>query len=382
MSEYQYYEFLALDRPLTAEEQRELRAISTRAEISATRFRNEYQWGNLKAEPAKLLARYFDAHVYVTNWGVHRFALRFPREIADVRQWRPYCVTPCLTLRQQEEYVLLDFEVQEEAPEFDTGADTYMSALVPIRQMIQRGDLRALYLGWLASVQSGEVRDTRREPPVPPGLKDLDGALTELCDFLFLDEDLLSVAADESPTEAGALPTGLGDFVAALAEAEKTRLLLDIVEGRVANPAAQILKRFRSSPGNKRESSARIEQTRSVGELLQRTEEVRAARQLREEEARRQAAAQAQRKAAVARTRYLDALNGQQEELWEKASSLIELRNQKAYQESVSILCDLRDLAERAGAETEFRERLTGLLSLHQQKSAFLSRVRDASLML
>ena len=30
MSEYQYYEFLALDRPLTAEQRAELRSISSR----------------------------------------------------------------------------------------------------------------------------------------------------------------------------------------------------------------------------------------------------------------------------------------------------------------------------------------------------------------
>ena len=31
MSEYQYYEFLAIDRPLTEDEMAELRALSTRA---------------------------------------------------------------------------------------------------------------------------------------------------------------------------------------------------------------------------------------------------------------------------------------------------------------------------------------------------------------
>ena len=45
MSEYQCYEFLALDRALTAEQLAELRAISSRAKISARRFWNEYQWG-------------------------------------------------------------------------------------------------------------------------------------------------------------------------------------------------------------------------------------------------------------------------------------------------------------------------------------------------
>ena len=45
MSEYQCYEFVALDRPLTAKQMAELRAISTRAEISPTRFRlDPFSW--------------------------------------------------------------------------------------------------------------------------------------------------------------------------------------------------------------------------------------------------------------------------------------------------------------------------------------------------
>ncbi|MFB7630539.1 hypothetical protein ACFC0M_06265 [Streptomyces sp. NPDC056149] len=42
MSEYQYYEFQALDRPLSHAEQDQLRSISTRARITATSFTNTY----------------------------------------------------------------------------------------------------------------------------------------------------------------------------------------------------------------------------------------------------------------------------------------------------------------------------------------------------
>ena len=65
MSEYQYYEFLALDRPLTEKQRAELRSISTRAEITATRFANEYQWGDLKGDPQAMVERYFDAFLYL-----------------------------------------------------------------------------------------------------------------------------------------------------------------------------------------------------------------------------------------------------------------------------------------------------------------------------
>jgi hypothetical protein len=69
VSEYQYYEFTAVDRPLTNREQSELRSLSTRAEITASSFVNTYEWGNFKGDPRKLMERYFDAHLYLTNWG-------------------------------------------------------------------------------------------------------------------------------------------------------------------------------------------------------------------------------------------------------------------------------------------------------------------------
>jgi hypothetical protein len=69
MSEYQYYEFLALDQPLTDKQRAELRSLSTRAEISATRFVNEYHWGNFTGDPRMMMERYFDAFLYLANWG-------------------------------------------------------------------------------------------------------------------------------------------------------------------------------------------------------------------------------------------------------------------------------------------------------------------------
>ncbi|PMR72086.1 hypothetical protein [Billgrantia endophytica] len=78
MSEYQYYEFLAVDRPLSADDQQALRAISSRARITATGFTNHYQWGDLKADPTQLLQRFFDLHVYVAIWGSKRLLIRLP----------------------------------------------------------------------------------------------------------------------------------------------------------------------------------------------------------------------------------------------------------------------------------------------------------------
>jgi hypothetical protein len=75
MSEYQYYDFRAIDRPLTSTQRGELGKISTRAEISSTRFTNFYTFGDFKGTPIALVERYFDAFLYLANWGT-RFGCR------------------------------------------------------------------------------------------------------------------------------------------------------------------------------------------------------------------------------------------------------------------------------------------------------------------
>lgn len=380
MSEYQYYEFVAIDHPLGAKEQQELRAISTRADISATRFRNEYHWGDLKADPLQLLKRYFDAHLYVTNWGVHRFALRFPRDLVEVKSWKRFCASPCLSLHEEGAFVVLDFLTQDEEPEFVEDADSHLPTLASIRQMLLCGDLRALYLGWLASAQSEQMRTTKREPPVPPGLKNLSGPLAELCTFLFLDSDLLAVAIEESPAASfEKLPEGFTDFIATLPDSEKDRILIGLVCGEESNLAGQLFNLFRKTQTKRQPFVA--EGRRTVDELLARAGVVRSARQQAEEEACRKAAERAERQRAEARIRYLDSLVDKQEALWVQVGQLIERKQPRAYSEAVILLRDLNELAERQGTKAAFQARLGELTSIHQKKPAFLSRLRDESLM-
>jgi hypothetical protein len=98
MSEYQYYEFVAIDRPLMRDEMAELRSRSSRATIMTTRFVNEYNWGDLKANPADWMRRYFDAFVYTANWCSCRLALRLPREAFDKAEWKPFAARHAFTV--------------------------------------------------------------------------------------------------------------------------------------------------------------------------------------------------------------------------------------------------------------------------------------------
>ena len=71
--------------------------------------------------------------------------------------------------------------------------------MMSIRSELARGDARALYLGWLLRLQSGELGGDDVEPPVPAGLGELSGAQQAMAEFLRIDESLLATAAEHSP---------------------------------------------------------------------------------------------------------------------------------------------------------------------------------------
>jgi hypothetical protein len=118
MSEYQYYEFLALDRPLTEKQRAELRSISTRAEITATRFVNEYQWGDLKGDPRTMVERYFDAFLYLANWGTRRLMFRLPRGVLDSETAAQYCSTDTASLIDTGSHLILSLYVDREPDDY------------------------------------------------------------------------------------------------------------------------------------------------------------------------------------------------------------------------------------------------------------------------
>src|SRR5262245_28264130 len=114
MSEYQYYEFRAFDKPLTEKQQAELRALSTRAEITAYSFTNEYHWGDFKGNPDVLMEKYFDAFFYIANWGTRRLMFRLPRDLLDLDAMRPYFVGDTFSLQTHRDCVVIEWRGEDE----------------------------------------------------------------------------------------------------------------------------------------------------------------------------------------------------------------------------------------------------------------------------
>ena len=246
MSEYQCYEFLALDRPLTAKQRAELRSILSRAEITATRFTNEYRWGDLKGDPLQMVKEYFDAFLYLANWGTRQVMFRLPRGVLDPEIARPYCYTDTASLIETDGHLILSLNVdQEEADDYWDEPGGQLAVMVQARSELAAGDLRLLYLAWLLALQSDFVDDEETEPSVPPGLKNLSAGLRAVVDFFEIDENLIAVAAASSP--AIEEPGGLAEWIASLAAEEKDSLLALVAGGEGAQVQALLLRRFRAA---------------------------------------------------------------------------------------------------------------------------------------
>src|SRR5262245_22996869 len=153
MSEYQYLEFQAVDRPLTDREMDELRQLSTRAEITRTSFTNEYHYGDFRGDIRKVLTKYFDAFVYVANWGTHRLLFRFPRRARHVDALRSEALDECVDVETHQDVVVLEMTISlEESPGGWEEGEGWLDDLLPLRADILAGDYRSLYLAWLAGV--------------------------------------------------------------------------------------------------------------------------------------------------------------------------------------------------------------------------------------
>ena len=373
MSEYQYYEFLALDRPLTEKQRAELRSISTRAEITASRFVNEYQWGDLKGDPLKMVERYFDAFLYLANWGTRQLMFRLPRGVLDPETARQYCDTNAASLIETDSHVILNlFADREPDGDWDEPGGQ-LAAMVQARSELAAGDLRLLYLAWLLALQSVEVADEDTEPPVPAGLGDLSASLQAIADFLDIDEDLIAVAAAASPSIEE--PSGLAESVASVPVDEKDALLARVAAGEGAQVQALLLRRFRAASGSSAAAPAR-----TAADLLEAAADLKEAR-VRAAEQRRRAEESRRRTAqAAAYAKRLDQLATKTEAAWEKAAELIGTKRPRDYDLAVSLLRDLQALAERQEDTAVFRKRFGELRAQHQRKPSLLDRFDQAGL--
>jgi hypothetical protein len=377
MSEYQYYEFQAIDKPLSEKDREVLRNISSRAQITSTSFVNEYNYGNFKGDPLKLVEKYFDAFLYVTNWGTHQLMLRIPRKLIDLDLASQYCIGDSWTIYEKGDYLIFDFTSETEDYDWEEG-EGYLLPLISLRSDLIRGDYRCLYLAWLFCAQMDEIEDDEEEPPVPANLGNLNASLESFADFMRLDKDLIQVAAENSIAEQKSVQNDqkLKIWIGGLPNSEKDTIIFRLINDNDPHIGNELLQRFRKTLSIKDTQKA----SRTVMKMLQKAEAYtkKKDRQIAEQKAKEKA--RKEKEAAIAREKHLNGLAGREKEIWKKVDTLILTKKPKDYDEAVRLLIDLKDLAKKTNTTSLFKSKLMAIRENHSRKSSFINRIDSANL--
>lgn len=375
MSEYQYYEFQAIDHPLDEGARAALRAISTRARITATSFVNTYEWGDLKADPRDMLKRHFDLFLYLANWGSRRFAFRVPRRLVDLEALDRFRIDDEVAdIKVAGEHLIIDIHRDDIDTEGWDEASGWLAALAPLRAELLAGDLRLFVLLWLMQVEQGWTRDETIMPA--PGLGPLPGALAALADFLAIDGDLLEAATQVAAPPAEPSAGTVEAFLRTLAEEEKIAWLCRLHEGADPHLGAALRRRCRDAivtAGG--DDGGAVAGLPTAGELRAAatrigSERRRAGAERAEEERRRQ-----ERERADARAARLTAVARRGESAWREVEDEIERRNAAGYDRAAVLLADLGAVADREGKGEAFARRLADIRRRHERKGRFIERL-------
>ncbi len=370
MSEYQFYEFQAIDRPLSAEDQKYVHSLSSRVKLTATNAQFLYNYGDFRGDPEKLLDRCFDLLIYVSNFGNRQLAIRFPKTSINPKNFEPYCVKDCVSITTTAKSIILDINISQESYGGWLDEDTYAASLLALREELLQGDLRLLYLAWLAAGFAAYVpvpAEEMIEPPVPSNLKTLSPALKAFAELFEINPDLIAAAAIESPA-AQEVVEPIADWIATIPESERNAYLLRVAQGET-HVGAELMQQLRQKFS--KTSKAKLKSPgRTLAELIAIADEQRDIRENK-----------ATKAAANARQKYLKTIAPKADEIWQKAMALIELKQAKPYDECVAHLVDLRDLAVSQGNLAEFQARIKSLQKRYATRSGLLTRLQKVGLL-
>jgi len=217
------------------------------------------------------------------------------------------------------------------------------------------GDLRSLYIGWLAGVVSEGIDDDNLEPEPPPGLGQLTGAQQALAEFLEVDADLL---------------------MAALPVEEMRALLKLMLQGQPQQAERQLKSRFFAWRREASPKTVSAVERRSVGALRALADEAENVRLRREAEEH----ARQEEERRKEREKYLAKLAANFHRHWESASKEAERGVASGYDSATRTIIDLSDAYELKSDRNAFEQAIQQFMASHSKRSALVRRLVEAGL--
>src|SRR3990172_10258287 len=233
MSEYQYYEWQTIDRPLSPREQTDVNGLSSHMDtVTSTQAIVTYSWSNFKHDPQKVLLQYFDAFLYDSNFGWRRLIFRLPKNLVDLQSLQPYLLEDRIMLEEHGKYFTIEIQFNDDSDYFEfVESESVLGQLTPLREQLLQGDMRMLYLAWLKAISMHDPEEAELEPPVPAGLKNLNASLQAFAEFFEIDPYLISAAAGSSKIAESTPEPDLESAILKLSREKCDAHLLQILRG-------------------------------------------------------------------------------------------------------------------------------------------------------
>ncbi len=374
MSEYQRYEFMTIDRPLTRAQLDAVDALSSHIEASSTHALIEYHWGDFKHNPITVLHEFFDGFLYWANWGTPQLAFRFPHGILPADLIDGYELEDFVTFTRHPDYDILDIHFGEmEAP--DEWIDYELGSLIAIRDELMEGDVRALYIVWLAAqimIEGYDEEENEKEeedweisvPPVPPGFGILTAAQSSLAELLQVPQELLIAAARHSKAAA----PSTGDDVAAWVKLLPSDRQNDYVVRLAHNEpglSRLLVRELRELGQDKTGAVPSTGEHVTYATVLVESKTIKAQleREKREQE-------------QAARLRHLQEIHDHQDAYWQQVEQAVMRGTGTGYDEALRLLIELREAAEQFKGTHKFQDHFRAWVPPHLRRPAFVKRLQ------
>jgi hypothetical protein len=387
VSEYQYFAFRAVDRPLTDHELVFAREQSTRAQISRWSFENEYHYADFRGDVNGLLRHGYDVHLHYANFGIRTIAFRLPAGLPFAKPvWSNYIGTGELTWTKDRKGAggILSLSPFHEAGELEEiwSPGDYMDDAIEIRNGLVAGDLRALYTLWLsAAFDEQSVSPDVVEPPVPAGLADCLESCGPVLEFFGLDPIILVAASEGAPTtsEKQTHEHLFAAWVEGLSDVESRQLLRKFLIKDAAVIKAETIAAIRQSGSSSDWPTASL--GRSFQDLLEKTETIRAEHEAREQKTREAAAKRQAAKKERERHNRMKEMVKEPKKWLREAEKLVDARGTANYKAAAEMLADLREAVGGDEGEKITRKHAAHLAKKHPTLNRLKSSLRKCGLL-
>lgn len=371
MSEYQRYEFMTVDRPLTREQLEDVDGLSSHIEASSTHAVIEYHHGDFKHDPIKVLREFFDGFLYWANWGSPRLALRFPHGALPANLIDNYDFDEFVTFSKNSDYDILKIEFPDlQAP--DMWTEYNLGSMIGIRDELIEGDLRSIYIAWLAAQEmigieeeDDEEYDTEQSiPPIPPNFKKLTSAQKALADFLQVNPSLLIAAAQHSEAGPAKAKDDFAAWIERLPQARRNAYLLRLANNE-PGLSRQLVKELRGLSQGETVTAFSPGQRVSYPELFFESEELQD--RLDREQSEKQEKDHQQQ---------MQYIHERLNEYWSEINQAVERKNSGGYDEALCLLIEVRESMEHFNEIQQFEERFQPWVLAYLRRPAFIERLK------